>query len=159
MSPDDILLRLRRFLLILSVMLFGGAVAELWLVDHMEDAVQLIPFVLCGLGMLAALAALFRPRRATVMALRVCMGVVACGSLYGVYEHIVNNIAFQREIDPQANTPQMILSALGGANPLLAPGILAVAAALALAVTYRHPALHKGHDASEHRKPTASRSA
>jgi hypothetical protein len=30
---------------------------------------------------------------------------------------------------------------LGGENPLLAPGILAVAAMLALAATYYHPAL------------------
>lgn len=146
MSPADILSRLRRFLLIFSVMLFGGAVVELWLVDHMENAVQLIPFVLCGLGTLAALVALFRPQRASIWALRVVMAVVVCGSLYGIYEHITNNIAFQREIDPQATTRNMILSALGGANPLLAPGILAVAAALALAVTYRHPALGNDND-------------
>ncbi|HEX8472752.1 MAG TPA: hypothetical protein VF666_01840 [Pyrinomonadaceae bacterium] len=140
MSPADILSRLRRFLLVLSVSLFGGAVLELWLVNHTEDAVQLIPFVLCGFGSLAALAALFRPRRATVWCLRVCMLLVLCGALFGIYEHVENNIAFEREINPAARTGDVLWSALGGANPLLAPGVLAVAAILSLAAAYRHPA-------------------
>jgi hypothetical protein len=39
----------------------------------------------------------------------------------------------------------MIWGALGGANPLLAPGVLAVAAVLAFAVTYHHTALRRIH--------------
>jgi hypothetical protein len=34
-----------------------------------------------------------------------------------------------------------LLSAVAGANPLLAPGTLAVAAVLALVASYNHPAL------------------
>lgn len=149
MSPADILSRLRRFLLVLSVLLFGGTVIELSLVNHTEDAVQWLPFVLCGLGAVAALAALWRPRRATMLSLRICMGLVMCGALFGIYEHLANNVAFQREINPRQPTGDLMLSALGGANPLLAPGILAVAGVLALAVTYHHPALGAG-DAARH---------
>jgi hypothetical protein len=141
MSSAEILSRLRRFLLIFSLLLFGGAAVELWLVDHTQDPLQLIAFVLCGLGSVAALVALLRPRGATVWGLRVCMGLVACGSLLGSYLHVEGNLAFQREINPNEPSAEMVLSALGGANPLLAPGILAVAAVLALAVTYHHPAL------------------
>jgi len=143
-SPAEVLLRLRRFLLVLSALLLGGALVELFLVGHTEDAVQLIPFALCGLGTAAALIALLRPRRVTLWALRACMLLVLCGSLYGVYEHVQNNFAFEREIDPQAPAGDLTLRALGGANPLLAPGVLAVAAVLALAVTYHHPALRDG---------------
>jgi hypothetical protein len=141
MTSADILSRLRRFLLVFSVSLFGGTVVELSLVNHTEDAVQLIPFVLCGLGSVAALVALLRPQRATMLGLRVCMGLVVCGSLFGIYEHLESNVEFQREINPRQPTGSMMLSALGGANPLLAPGMLAVAGVLALAVTYHHPAL------------------
>ncbi len=144
MSSADILSRLRRFLLVFSVLLFGGTVVELSLVNHTEDAVQLIPFVLCGLGSVAALVALLRPQRATMLGLRICMGLVVGGSVFGIYEHIEGNVAFQREINPRQSTGDMILSALGGANPLLAPGMLAVAGVLALAVTYHHPALVDG---------------
>ena len=149
MGPADILSRLRRFLLVFSVLLFGGTVVELSLANHTEDAVQLIPFVLCGLGSVAALVALLRPQRATMLGLRICMGLVVCGGLFGIYEHLESNVEFQREIYPNESTGSMILSSLGGANPLLAPSILAVAGVLALAVTYHHPALGDG-DEKQH---------
>jgi hypothetical protein len=63
------------------------------------------------------------------------------GSLVGLYEHIANNIGFQLEVSPGSTIAQLISAALGGASPLLAPGILAVAAVLALAATYAYPAL------------------
>ena len=141
MSPAATLFRLRRFLLVLSILLFGGTVVELLLVKHWGDVVQLIPFALCGLGSIAALLVLLRPRRATLLGLRVCLGVVVCGSLFGIYEHLSNNIAFQREIKPDAPMADVFVSAVAGGNPLLAPGTLAVAAVLALAASYNHPAL------------------
>ena len=147
MSPDLILHRLRRFLLTLSGLLFGGTVIELVLTNHMEGLVQLIPFGLCGLGLLAVVFVLLRPHRQSLLAMRGCMGVVALGSLYGVYEHITNNIAFQLEIHPNATVRDVFMDALGGASPLLAPGILTLAAILAVAATYYHPTLE--HSAEE----------
>jgi thiol:disulfide interchange protein len=141
MTPADVLSRLRRFLLAFSFVLLGGALFELWLIGHTEDPVQFIPFVLCGLGMVAALAALARPRRATLWVLRACMALVVLGTLLGIYLHVEGNYALQREISPRAGASAALFGALGGANPLLAPGILAVAAVLALAATYRHEAL------------------
>ena len=146
MEDAHVLSRLRRFLLVTSALLFVGALVELWLVGHAETAVQLIPFALCGLGLVCALVALARPVRAAVLALRACMALVVLGSLYGVYEHVVENVAFQREILPGSTTGELVSAGLGGANPLLAPGILALAAALALAATYYHPALTKGRE-------------
>jgi hypothetical protein len=116
-------------------------VVELLLVNHKEDAVQLVPFVLCAIGVIAVLVVLLRHRRATVRALRVCLILVVCGSVFGIYEHLANNIAFQREIKPNAPMADVLVSAIAGGNPLLAPGTLAIAAVLALAATYYHPAL------------------
>lgn len=143
MSPDRILSRLRRFLLALSVLLCVGTVIELWLTEHMETVVQLIPFGLCGLGLAAASVALLKPRRIVILILRVSMALVAAGGLYGVYEHIENNIGFQREINPSAPTGEIVLASFHGPNPLLAPGIFVVAAMVAIAATYHHPALSK----------------
>ncbi len=137
MSPAEVLLRLRRFLLVLSVLLFCGALVELWLVNHTEDFVQWLPFALSIAGSLSALLVLFRPGRATLRVLRVCMVLIALGSLFGIYEHVEGNIAFAQEIQPNSPTLQLVMSGLRGANPLLAPGILAFAAALALGATYR----------------------
>lgn len=139
-----VLLRLRRFLLATSALLFAGTLGELWLINHTEDVVQFLPFVLCGMGLLVLLVVSVRPRRATMLALRACMALVVSGSLVGVYLHVESNLAFLREISPNAPAREAVFGALGGANPLLAPGILALAAMLALAATYYHPALKKG---------------
>ena len=144
MRPEVILARLRRFLLALSVVLLAGAVAELWFVEHTEDPLQLVPFVLCGLGVVAGVVALLRPGRVALWALRAVMLLVAAGSLLGVYLHVESNAALERELNPGMAAGQVWFGALGGANPLLAPGVLAVAALLALAATYRHSALAGG---------------
>jgi hypothetical protein len=66
------------------------------------------------------------------------MLVVIVGSLFGIYEHVSNNIAFEREIQPNSTSSHLIWKGLSGANPLLAPGTLTVAALLSLAATYKH---------------------
>lgn len=141
MSPTVILGRLRRFLLVLSALLCVGTVIELLLTNHWEDVIQLIPFALCGLGLVAIMVVLLYPQRLTLLSLRGCMALVALGSLFGIYEHLEHNLAFELEIRPNAVVGDIFMDALAGANPLLAPGILALAAILAVAATYYHPAL------------------
>jgi hypothetical protein len=142
MSADIILFRLRRFLLVLAYFLFAGTLVELVFTGHTEEPAQFIPFILCGLGFLAAGAALIRPRRKTLLVLRACMSLVALGSLFGLYMHVTSNAEFYLEIYPQAAFLETVAAALGGANPLVAPGILALAAIIAGAATYAHPALN-----------------
>jgi ABC-type uncharacterized transport system permease subunit len=133
--------RLRRFLLLLSGSICLGTVVELLLAGHWGDLVQWIPFGLSALG-LAAISAVWRhPQRKTILALRGVMVLVMLGSIYGVWEHLEGNLGFVREIKPNATTWQWLLGGLTGGNPLLAPGILALAALIALAASYYHPAL------------------
>lgn len=143
MSAEIVVRRLRRFLLVLAGSLCIGTVVELLLVEHRENLVQLIPFVLSGLGLIAVLTVLFRPQRTTLRALQIVMVLNILGSLFGVYEHVEHNMAFALEIRPNTTTSAAFWEALSGANPLLAPGILALAAMIALAATYYHPALQE----------------
>ena len=137
-STAEILRRLRRFLLLLTVSLFAGALVELWLVGHTEDVIQLVPFVLSVVGIVVCLLVFFWPSTGTIQVMRIWMAVIILGTLLGVYLHIEGNVAFEREVDPQATTSKLILQGLGGGNPLLAPGILAIAALIAAAATYRY---------------------
>ncbi|MBL8056450.1 MAG: hypothetical protein JNK29_07110 [Anaerolineales bacterium] len=141
LTAELILARLRLFLLTVAGLLFLGTVVELGVTGHTQSPIQWIPFGLCALGLLAVLAAWARPSRPVLLGLRASMGLVALGSLLGLYEHISGNLAFQLEIQPNAGLSDVLGKALGGANPLLAPGILALAALLAAAATYAHPAL------------------
>ena len=138
MTASEVLRRLRKFLLVLALSLFLGALVELWLIGHTKEFVQWIAFALAGAGALTVMLVLFRLSPATVRVLRVCMLVVALGSLFGIYQHVSGNVAFAREIHPDSSTSQLFWRGLQGGNPLLAPGVLAVAAVLALSATYRY---------------------
>lgn len=141
MSAEVILQRLRRFLLVLAGMMCVATAVELGFEEHWENPIQVLPFVLCGAGLIAIILLLTRPTRVRVHILRWTMGIVFVGGLFGLFEHIEHNLEFALEIRPNAAAGELLLDALGGANPLLAPGILALAALLAVAATYYHPAL------------------
>lgn len=99
-------------------------------------AAQLIAARPCGLGLLTPLLVRMAPGRRAILALRTTMVAVALASLLGVYEHFEGNLEFDRETHPNASQTSLMRAALTGGDPLLAPGALAVAAALALAATY-----------------------
>lgn len=141
MSSELILQRLRQFLLVLAGFLCIGTIAELGLIEHWDDPPQILPIVLCILGLVVVVTFLIRPQRNTIRWLRWIMGITLAGSLFGIYEHIEHNIGFALEIRPNATIGDVFFEALGGANPLLAPGMLGVAALLAIAATYYHPLL------------------
>lgn len=136
MTDAVVLGRLRRFLLLLAAALCLGTFVELALSEHTETAMQILPFVLAGLGLLALLALLWRRSRATLLGLRAVMLGLGLGGALGVWQHFAANLAFELEIRPGATAAAVLPEALRGASPLLAPGILAVIAALALAATY-----------------------
>jgi len=142
-STSSVLQRLRVFLLSLSGFILIGTAIELWFTDHTETPLQFIPFILCAIGLAAVALALFHPQRATLMLLRTIMLPVVLGSLLGMYEHITSNLSFELDIRPNAVAGDVLMDALHGAAPLLAPGVLALAAILAIAATYAHPALEK----------------
>lgn len=143
MNQRTVAQRYRIFLLVLSGFIFIGTAVELWLTEHMESLVQIVPFVLCGVGVVALGVALLAPRRRTLFVLRAVMGFIALGSLFGIYEHFEHNLAFELEIRPRATAGAVMGEALHGASPMLAPGILALAAVLAVAATYYHPVLQQ----------------
>lgn len=133
--------RLRRLLFLITGLVFLGTPVELFLEDHTGETIQFTPFILCAAGLIVVIAALIRPQRMTVLAVRFVMPVVAAGGLLGMTLHLVNNVAFEQEIRPSATAVEALLAGLKGGNPLFAPGILVFAAMVALAATYAHPAL------------------
>jgi hypothetical protein len=143
LSPEVIEHRLRTFLLGLVAFLCVGTIAELWMAKHYNEPLQLVPFIICAVSLVVVVAVLARPNRVTIWALRLVMLGAGAGSLLGVWEHLQANYGFAVEIRPNAPFSETLIKTLQGASPLLAPGILALAAVLALAATYYHPALRK----------------
>src|SRR5919112_690290 len=100
MSDQERLARLTTVLYVLSAAMFGGTILELLAARHYQDPVQLIPFALCGAGLVAVLLAWKRPGWASVQALRGLMLVTAAATLLGMGKHIEGNIGFIREMHP-----------------------------------------------------------
>ena len=131
----------RRFLFGAAALTFGAAGAELLLVEHYADRLQVLPFVMIGLGLLTTVWAWRAPSLRSIRAVRWTAGAVVLGSVAGIVLHAKGNVEFALEVTPNEPLASLIWDAVSGASPLLAPGMLALAAILAAAATYRHPAL------------------
>src|SRR5699024_758399 len=133
--------RLRNFLVWVTIFTLSGTLFELFLLQHYEENVQYLPFVLSTIGILTLLAARFKPTKNTLLTLRWFMGLIALGSLIGMYFHFDHNMAVIQYKNPVISFSGAIWPAIAGGTPLMAPGILFLAGALGVAVTYKHPTL------------------
>ena len=140
MNSGQVLARVRQFLLIISAAVFIMTVTELFFLSHWSETIQLLPFGLSGLGLVTLSLAYFRPNRNTINLLRWSMVIIGLCSLIGIYEHMANNLGFQMEIQPNATVQDLVLATLEGANPVLAPGILMLGAAIGWTAAYQHSA-------------------
>ena len=93
MSAEQLVTRFRQFLLWLTVLVCVGVCAELILISHDKESLQFVPYILCGLAVMAALWVLARPSRNSIWALRTLMVLMALGGLLGSYEHISGNLS------------------------------------------------------------------
>lgn len=134
---------LRRVLLALALLGVFATATELALIGHWGSPARLIPWALLLLAGVTLLLAAWKPGVRTLWSLRVALVIVALGSGVGVLEHAAGNLVTAREVAGGAALPlrELVLGALTGGAPALAPGILVQVALLGLAFTYRHPAL------------------
>ena len=140
-STRSIESRLRLWLLLLVAAVYPGTVVELILEKHYDKLLQFIPFALCIAGFMTVAFVVVRAAPLTIWLMRGVMFVTMPVTLFGMWEHLDGNMDFQREIRPNADMWEQLNNAIHGAAPLLAPGILALAAGVALIATYGHPAL------------------
>lgn len=138
MNPERALARVRQFLLMISAGVFIMTAIELFFLSHWSETIQLLPFALSGLGLTTLALAYFRPSPLTIKVLQWSMIVIALCSLIGIYEHMANNLGFQMEVQPNATVWELLTATVEGANPVLAPGILTVGAAVGWTAAYQY---------------------
>ncbi len=80
MTAEAIVSQLRRFLLVMAALSLVVILIELWLEEHTQEPLQFVPFILCGVGLISLVAALLRPTKSILVALRAVMTVVALGN-------------------------------------------------------------------------------
>ena len=143
MNSDQTLARLRQFLLVIAAGVYVMTVTELVFLSHWSETIQLLPFLLSAWGLITLALAYFRPSPRTINILRWSMIAIGLCSLIGIYEHMANNLGFQMEIQPNAAPWELMVATFEGANPVLAPGILMLGAAIGWTAAYQHPALEQ----------------
>jgi hypothetical protein len=123
--------------LLLAIFFVGlvGTAAELLLLEHYEDTLQLIPFfvVAIGLGVGTWYARGASPE--SLKAFRGLLALLAITGLVGLFLHFRGNIEFAKETDSSLGGRQLFWEALMGATPALAPGMMVLLAAIGHAIT------------------------
>ena len=129
--------------LILGVVALGasGLVIELLLLEHWNATPQLIPLTTLALVLIATGVVAVRAERRTLGAFRAVMVWALVAGLLGIGLHLRDNVAFEREIAPDASVVSTLWHAFRGATPLLAPGSLAQLGLIGLVFAYGHPGL------------------
>ena len=130
---------------LLIVLLVGliGVLAELLLLEHVEDPWQRVPvFLLIAALIIAGWHALDRGPL-SVRFLQGTMILFVLGGAIGLLLHFKGNMEFELEMKPAMKGWTLIRESLMGATPALAPGTMVQLGLIGLVYTYRHPRLRR----------------
>jgi hypothetical protein len=123
-SSEAILAVVRRALVLILLLAMVGILVELLLIEHFEDAWQLVPLILLGLGLGALAWHALAPSAASARVWRALMGLFLVAGFLGFYLHYSGNVEFELEQNPNAARWVLFREAMMGATPALAPGVM-----------------------------------
>lgn len=123
-SSDGILAIARQALIVILVLGMVGLLVELLLIEHFEDAWQLVPLILLGLGLPALAWHAFAASWTSARAWRILMTLFVVAGFIGFYMHYAGNVEFELEQNPNAARWVLFREAMMGATPALAPGAM-----------------------------------
>ena len=133
---------IRRLLLALLVVGLIVTGTDLLLLDHHEDAWQLIPLILIGLTLGVVIWHLAARDATSLRALQAAMVLFLFAAATGIVLHYRGNMEFQLEMDPALSGMALYRKAIVAKTPpALAPGAMIQLGLIGLAYTFRHPAL------------------
>lgn len=134
---------LRTFLLALFLLGVTGVFAELLLIGHTEDRLQLVPLALFAVSLLVI--AWYATTRSghSIRVFQALMVVFVAAGVVGIILHYRGNMEFELEMYPGLAGVELFRESITGAFPALAPGTMVQLGLIGLAWTFRHPAVHR----------------
>ena len=103
------------------LMVLIGTGLELYLIDHYEDELQLIPLIIIALGLLSFIAHLWSGSEKLIKPFQFILVICALSGLLGTYFHLRANFEFEQEMRSSLATSELFWESLSGALPALAP--------------------------------------
>jgi hypothetical protein len=145
--------RLRHLLFYILLLGLFGTGAELFLVEHTEDAWQWIPVLLVPVAVLALLWLAAAPTSRLLLLWRGLMFLFIVSGFLGLGLHWKGKLEFKQETDPSLTGLKLFWEAMKPQSPpALAPGIMLQIGLLGLAYAFRHPAAsHSSKDTGENK--------
>jgi hypothetical protein len=140
-NPATVLERVRRFLHLLLLLGFIGTGAELLLLNHLEETLQIVPLALLGFGVLVLGWHLLAHHRASILVLRWLMLLFLLSGFVGIVLHYKGNVEFALELHPSLSGLELFWKALRGGIPIFGPAVMIELGLLGLISTYHHPQL------------------
>lgn len=132
----------RRVLLVVFLVGAVGAGADLFLLEHFEDKLQLIPLGLLGLAVVVLGWHVIHRGPASIRVLQIVMILFIIAGLVGLVLHYQGSAEFQLEVNPDLSGMELFSKAIRAkAPPALGPGAMINLGLLGLAYAYRHPIL------------------
>lgn len=119
---------LKHVIIVALLFMMFGTVLELYLLDHYEDALQLIPILCISTSILLIFILFYRRTVLLTGMFKFVMLITALSGLYGTFLHLRANYEFELEMKPGAKGWDLFLESLSGALPSLAPGSMIVLA-------------------------------
>jgi hypothetical protein len=132
---------LRRGLLALLAIGCVGLLSELVLLEHYEQSLQFVPFVLLTMTLIAIAWHWWDEGRRSLRVMQAVMLLLVIAGPVGMFLHVRGNYLSDREFDPSLLGLDLWISVIRGEAPTLAPGTLVQFGLLGLLYAYRHPAL------------------
>ena len=143
MKTETVFKRLYTFFVCFGIFVFIGTLVELSQLNHTREELQFAPFILLPLGIVIGILMLLKTSPGFQKVLIIGMWVVAVGGIIGMFVHVAGNLEGVLEGGQTMAFAQIVKQAIGGRNPLLAPGTLTIGAVEILAVAYAKNAIEK----------------
>jgi hypothetical protein len=134
----DALRVLRRWILIVLVVGLTGSGLELLLIEHYEEASQLVPLVLVAASLGVIVWHVASRSLASVRGLQLVMLLCLAAGAVGIALHFQGAAEFQLEMDPAISRTALVQKVMRAkAPPVLAPGVMVQLGLLGLAYAHR----------------------
>ena len=112
---------IKRIILLTFTFMTVGILFELYLLEHFEDSLQLIPIILIAIAMALFIVLQFKQTRVFFSIFKLSLIAISLSGFYGVFLHLSGNFEFEQEMRPTAHSWDLFIESLSGAFPALAP--------------------------------------
>ena len=112
---------LKKVIVLAFLFMTIGTLLELYLLNHYENILQLIPVFSIAIALINSMFIYFRRSKASFNIFKIVLFLTSISGISGVFFHLQANYEFEQEIKPTANFWELFLESISGAFPVLAP--------------------------------------